>query len=365
MLKCKLTKKNFFIFFIIYLIIAGWLIYILPITAAEANILYFKGFNLTSFLAKKLFNLFDCIIFIRLIFFLISILSFMLLKNIIKDSFKNSEYLYLSLFIYLITPGIFVSIIVINYATIAIFLTLLFIYSYGNNIKVLQIIALVLLFFSHTASFVVYIATMLYAYNKKDYFLITISIILLFFYSLYANYPIDGIPKGHLLQLLGIYAVIFSPLLFFAFIYTLYRLAIDNKKTLLWYIATASFLISLLLSIRQKIKVTDFTPYVIIIVPIIVEVFKNSLLIRLKEFRKSYYLICQAVIIVLLLETSVTILEYPLYKYFNNDALLIEKSIYKVPKEIKKAKKEGKECIKNYKKREENLYKFYNAKVCK
>jgi len=365
MQECKLSKKYFYIFFLFYLAISLWLIYILPFTSAEANILYYKGFNLTSFLTKELFNLFNSVFFTRVVFFLIFLTSFYLLKEIIKNSFKNSSYLYLSLFIYLATPGIFVSLIVINYATIAIFLTLLFLYSYNKNIKILQVITLVLLFFSQTASFVVYIAVGIYAFRKNDYFLTAINAILLIAYSFYANYPIDGIPKGHLLQLLGIYAVIFSPLLFFAFIYTLYRLAIDNQKNLLWYITTTSFIISLLLAIRQKIKVTDFTPYVVIIIPIIVEVFKNSLQIRLKIFRKSYYLICKIVVVVLLLETIVTILEYPLYKYFNNDALLIEKSLYIVPQNIKKAKKEGRNCIKNYKKRDINLYKFYNAKVCK
>ena len=361
---CKLSNKAFIGFFIIYSAISLWLIYITPFTNTEADILYSNSFSLTSYITKTLYSLTNSVFFIRLIFFITSTISLFLMFKI-TNRYLDKEYRNLALFIYLITPGVFVSFLIVNYATFAIFLTLLFIYSYQKGLKALSFLALVLLFFSHTGSFVVYIASALYAYKIKDISLLLISIVLLTFSSIYANYPIDGIPKGHLVQLFGIYAAIFSPLYFLAVVYTIYRFIKEKKYDLLWYIVATSFIVSLILSIRQKIQITDFAPYIVIVAPLVVYVFKNSLSIRLKPFRKNYYIVCITIISVLLLETLITALEYPLFKYFNNNLLLIDKSIYEVPKNVAKLKNKNISCIKRAKNRDLNLYRFYNIKLCK
>jgi len=48
--------------------------------------------------------------------------------------------------------------------------------------------------------------------------------------------------------------------------------------------------ISIALSIRQKIVVTDFTPFIVVSAPLVIMVFKKSVSIRLPIFRRKYYI---------------------------------------------------------------------------
>jgi len=264
--------------------------------------------------------------------------------------------------IYILIPGVFVSTIVINWATIPIFLSLLFVVATIKENKLVQAIALVLLFFTHTALFVFYIAIFLYSYKRKIIWLMILSLILFILSTYFQKYDLGGVPKGHLLQLLGIYAVTLSPFFFIALVYSLYRVGKDKQADILWYISTTAFIVSLLLSIRQKILVIDFTPFIVIATPLSVKVFKNSLAIRLKEFRSKYYLLCKIVIFVLLLETLVVALNYPIYRYFSKKIYFIDTSIYKISDIVKNG---SKKCVKNINNHNKNLYLFYNIKECK
>ncbi len=364
MRECNFSTKfiNFFIF--IYILITLILLYFTPFTHSEANILFSTDFTIEHFITNNIYKFFKEYFVLRLPFFIISIASLLLYKEILKSYFKYDKYYNLSILFFLLTPGIFLSFILVNYATIPIFLTLFLIYSYKKDKIFFIILALVLLFFTHSAQFVVYIALILYAYREKKWFIVLISIILILFASVSKTYPIDGIPKGHLIQLFGIYAAIFSPLLFLASIFAIYKVATSRKKDLLWYISTTAFTLSIILSIRQKIKITDFSPYFVIITPLVVSVYKNSIEIRLKDFRKGYYLICKIVLIVLLLETSTIAMHYVLYKVDPSSKFILDKSIYKIPNEVNLLKKNGKKCKYNISNKEKALYKYYNISKC-
>jgi hypothetical protein len=251
------------------------------------------------------------------------------MKKISEFFIKREEFLYLALFIFLITPGFFVSTIIVNYATISIFLALLLVYSFLKENNILTITILVLLFFTKSAHFSIYIAISIYSFLNSRWRLFSLSIILLILSLINANYPINGIPKGHLQTLLGTYAVTFSPFYFLSIIYILYRGWLDKSKNIVWYIAFVAFSISLLLSIRQKVNVTDFTPFLIPITPLVIYSFQKALLIRLPSFRKNYYRLCKIVVIVLLLETFLIAIDYSVYKLINRDLKIIDKSIYK------------------------------------
>jgi hypothetical protein len=102
----------------------------------------------------------------------------------------------------------------------------------------------------------------------------------------YFNYDIGGHPKGHLIDILGVYFAIFSPFVFIYFIYVLIKSF--KKPSLLWFISTWGLLFSILLSFRQKIKIDDFAPYVIVAIVFMVAVFFSDYRVRLKIFRTSY-----------------------------------------------------------------------------
>jgi hypothetical protein len=339
--------------------------WVTPLTYSEADILYSNDINIDTFLVKKIYSLTKIPIILRLPFFLISLASLYFYIEILKNYFNRWDSCYnLSFFIYLMTPGIFLSFILINYATVPIFLTLMFIYAYQKKIVFLEIVSLVLLFFTHSAQFVVYVAVIIYAYQDKRWWLVILSFILVLFSSVTEKYSISGIPKGHLLQLIGIYAAIFSPLLFLATIFAIYKSTINKRKDLLLTIALTAFTLSILLSIRQKIKIPDFTVFFIIATPLVVLQFKNSIDVRLKEFRKGYYLVCKIIVLVLLLETSLIILHYPLYKLSPNRDWLIDNSIYKVPNIVKSLKKDKSKCKKVITNKSKSLYKYYGIDNC-
>ena len=95
-------------------------------------------------------------------------------------------------------------------------------------------------------------------------------------------------PTGHFAEIFGLYAALFSPFLFLYFVYTLYRILLRNKKNILWVISFTALTFSLLLSIRQRVALTDFAPYVMIAVPLMVWIYYQSVRVRLPQFQKIY-----------------------------------------------------------------------------
>ena len=362
MRECNLTKKSINIFLLIYFTIVILLLYTTPFSYSEADILFSNRLDIDSFLVQNIYKFTDSVWALRLPFFIIALFALYLYKQILTDYFKKDEYYYnLSVLVFIITPGIFLSFILVNHATIAIFLTLLFIYGYKKESLILEFISLVLLLSTHTAYIVVFYAIAIYSFLEKKYWLTAFSFILIVFATLNESYGVEGIPKGHLLQLIGIYAAIFSPLLFLAIVFALYKIAADGKQDIIWYISGVSFLVSLVLAIRQKIKVTDFSPYLTIAIPLVIYIFKKSAQIRLYEFRGIYYKICKIVIIVLLLETLTIVFHYPLYLLSPDSKWLFDRTIYKIAKDANSSKNR---CYKVISNKEKNLLRYYGIKKC-
>ncbi len=366
MFTCSISKRWIILFIIFYFFLVSFLIYFTPLSYSEANILYSNDITIESIIAKFIYKLTNNIIYIRFIFFLASIISLYIFSKIIKKYFITwDKYYNLSLFVYIFVPGIFLSFILINYATFPILLTLLLIYAYEKDIKILIITSLVLLLFTHSAQFVIYIALIITSFKDKRIWVLVLSLVLLIISSFISSYSIGGVPRGHLLQLFGIYSAIFSPLLFLFIIYTVYKMAIQKDRDLLMNIIISSFLLSIILSIRQQIKITDFSVFLVIAIPLSILIFKNGIEVRLKEFRRTYYLVCNIILINILIETIAITIHYPLYKYFSKKVWLIDYNIYKIQENAKKLEKNSKECKKVISKREENLYKYYGILKCK
>jgi len=358
-MKCQPNTKALLIFATLYFTVAAVLIIITPFSQPEANLLYSKNSYISIYMANFFEMFYHKEWFIRLPFFIISFLNFVLLKRVANYYIQDKTFANLATILFLITPGVFVSVIIANYATVAIFLTLLFIYFDIYQNRFAQIVVMVLLFFTNTANFVFYIAITIYFYKKNNFKFMGIALVLLLFSIIMQNYPIDGIPRGHFGQLLGIFGAILSPFYFFALIYAIYRLAKDGQKSLLWYIVALFVAVAMLLSIRQKIKITDFTPFIVIGSILVVMVFKNSLLIRLKRFRGAYYKVCYAVIAVMFLQSGTIAMHYPLYRLFGNRFDFLKTSIYQI------SKNRNKKCLKKIGLRDKNLYKFYGVTKCK
>ncbi len=239
------------------------------------------------FLLKNIFTFFDFKgedFLIRLIPIAFSILSFILFYKLAEIYLEKTKY-FASL-IFILIPGFIISSVIINKSVFLIFLTFLFIYSY-KKYRMFSYFLLIGYAFLDYSFIALYFSLIFYAIYKKDTRLLFFVLLLLAVNANYFNYRIDGKPKGFLPDVLGTYFLIFSPLVFLYFLYTVYK-GFFYKKDILFFIGSFSFLISLLLSFRQRIKIDDFAPFVLPYTINMVKIFLKSYKVRLPRFRKSY-----------------------------------------------------------------------------
>ena len=167
--------------------------------------------------------------------------------------------------------------------------------------------------------FTLYLSLIFYSIYKKDTKFLIFSIFLFMVNANYFNYTIGGKPKGHFLDVLIIYFSIFSPFVFIYFIYSLIKTI--KQPTLLWFVSSVALLFSILLSFRQRIKIDDFAPFVIISVVFMLAVFLKDYRIRLKPFRLLYkklfiFLFISLIIFDCLLFISPYIFNYKIFAQF-------------------------------------------------
>jgi hypothetical protein len=214
-------------------------------------------------------------------------------------------------------PGLNSAAILIDNSIIVLFCVLLYLYLFKLYGKEYYILLFLFLLIDNSFA-ILYLALFFYSLKKKDNLLLVISLFL-FAVSMYMyEFNIQGHPKGYFLDTFGIYASIFSPIIFLYFFYTIYRVAIKEEKDLYWYIAVTSLLLSFIFSLRQKIDISDFAPFVVIAVPLMVKLFLHSYRIRLRDFRKKHIIFARVMLLVLILNTGILLFNQVLYIFIDN-----------------------------------------------
>ena len=132
------------------------------------------------------------------------------------------------------------------------------------------------------------------------------------------GFDTGGRPRGFLVDTFAIYATVFSPLLFLYFVYSLYRSGVKNERTLTWYISMTALILSVIFSVRQRIYIEDFGPYVVISLPFMLKTFFHSYRVRLKEFRLNYNILAILIVIMLSINVILTFINKPLYLILPN-----------------------------------------------
>ena len=129
------------------------------------------------------------------------------------------------------------------------------------------------------------------------------------------GFDTGGIPRGYFLDIFGVYAAIFSPVLFLYFIYTLYLHLVKFQRRLdmLWFIAFTAFILSIILSLRQFVRLEDFAPFTVIAVPMMVRAFLNSYRVRLPRFRMFQNVLLGFIALFLIGHSLITFFNKPLY----------------------------------------------------
>jgi len=287
------------------------------------------------------------------------ILMFSISKHYIKD-YSNRLWL---ITIFILLPGVLSSGLVVDKAGLIILGLLLFIWLYLNSYKKTYYSLLIFFAFLDNSYIYLFLALSIYAIyiKNRDFFIFNM---LAFFISVFL-YGVEahGIPKGHFLDILALYAAIFSPIIFIYIVFILYRRHLDSKHDVIWFISTVTLMVSLTLSFRQNIKIEHFAPYIIIALPIAAQSFISSYRVRLKQFRKIYRVIFQISLILLIINTITVIFNKELYLFVENPK---KHFVYKfhIAKELaKELKDNGITCIDTNYKMQSRLH-FYGVTKC-
>lgn len=289
----------------------------LSIGYSEASILY----NDTSFLHYYIQFFVNSFphndLALRLPMIALHVISFFLLYAISRFFlFRESDRLWLML-VYVLLPGITSAALVVDPAGIKIVLTFLFAYLY-LRFGIYAYLLLPVYLLIDASFFPLFIAVMLYGIMSKRYPLALFGGVLSVFGYIESGLNIGGSPHGHFLDALGIYAAIFSPIVFLYLFYVMYRRFITNERDLLWLIGAVAFGMSLILSFRQRVEIQSFAPFVMLILPLAAQTFFHTYRIRLKIFRKRYQLLFYTALVILVVNTLVVFFNQHFYRFLKN-----------------------------------------------
>ncbi len=247
-------------------------------------------------------------------FILLYVLSAFLMHKITKNYFKYEKDRFINILIFMTLPGVLSASLLVNTAIIVTFFTLLYIYYYNKHQKHLYILLPFLLFVDNSFA-ILYLALFFFSFKTKDRLLLYLSVILFFISIFIYGFSTDGRPRGFLIDTVGIYSAIFSPVLFLYFLYAIYKVAFFKDRNLVWYISFTALILSIVISFRQRVYIEDFAPFVVIFLPIMLKMFLNAYRVRLREFRKSYNILAILTILMLFINIFFTFINKPLY-YF-------------------------------------------------
>ncbi len=249
---------------------------------------------------------------LRLPFILFHVLSILLAYKISKFFLPRLQDRMLSVITFMLLPGVVGSALLVNAAGMVIFFTLLFIWLFLNGYKPAYLALLPLLLFVDNSFMVLYLGVFAYAVYKKEWWFAGYSGLLFLVALGVYGFPMHGKPKGYIIDTLISYSLIFSPLIFLYFFYTLYRILMKEEKNIVWFISFIALIFSILISYRQRILIDDFAPYVVVSVPLMVKMFMASYRVRLPENRRGHKALFILVFAILLVNFIATYT----YKYF-------------------------------------------------
>jgi hypothetical protein len=315
-----------------------------PIAPHEAKLLY-EAEGIASYLMRLGENLPIGFLGIRLFSLMFGVFSIILFYQLSVIYLNKKDEVYFATLIFILLPAIVTATILANVAVLALFCVLLFVLLYEKGYTHFLPLVMLALFFVHDASVVFYVAVLLYAIAYRESrlaFWASGFVLASIYFS--KGIEIGGGPVGHFAEAFGLYATIFSPLLFLYFFYTMYRILLKEEKSLIWYISFIAFAFSLLLSIRQRVYITDFAPYVMIAVIPMVDFFNRTIGVRLPEHRKWYRYGLRVVLSFLMLSFFLILSHKALFLFWENPKKHFAYRIYQPYFLAKELKENGIEC---------------------
>lgn len=306
----------------------------LSISFSEASLLYGESSSLKSYITFFL-NIFGWNDYtLRLPMIALHFISATLLYQISAYYVSRPNDRLWMIFIYLLLPGITSSALLVNIAGLKIVTIFTFIYAY-LRLKNWSLLVLPLFMILDETAIFLYFLVALFGLVRKQWLIGLVSLVLMIGAFLLFGIDVGGKPEGRFLDALGIYAAIFSPIVFVYLFYVLYRRYMSNERDLLWIIASGMFIFSLLLSFRQKVNIQDFAPYLMVALPLATQTFFHTYRVRLPIFRRRYQLLFYAAFTLLMINALAVFFNQWLYKWIKEPKAHFSYSMH-VTKELSK-----------------------------
>jgi len=290
----------------------------LSIGANEAEIYFTKGtllYYLTHF-GTFIFGQND--FGLRIVFVFFHILSAILLYILALKYTKTPKDSFFALVLFILLPGTLASALLVDEASVVIFLTLVILCAYEYEKKILFYFVFICVLFVDKSFNILFLSFFFFGIYKKNTPLLTLSLLLFAASLAMYGYDIGGKPKGYFLDTLGIFAACFSPLVFIYFFYVLYRLSFKTNKSLLWFLMSVTFVFCSLLSLRQKLYLEDFLPFCVVCTPLLIQNLMASYRVRLPKFRLKYKILIQCAMIFLVFCYFLIIANKILYNFLSD-----------------------------------------------
>lgn len=285
----------------------------LSISYAEA-VMFFERSGFAGALAW-----FSCEMFgrgdfaLRMPFLLIHFLNLYLLYSLSIRLLKQKFDALCAVCLYAFLPGVMASAVVLNGAGVYICITLFALRLLLSRTIFSRVCFAGLVFatlFLDRSFLLFYLGLVFYAIYTRQRALLLLSLGLVGINFFLYGFETGGRPSGHFLDTIGIFAAVFSPFVFVYFVYSLYRIWLKEPKDVLFFIACASFIACMLLSLRQRIWWEYFLPFCVIAVPVMVRAFFASYRVRLARFRRRY-LVGAVFVFSFLILSSIAVVMYP------------------------------------------------------
>ncbi|WP_201353517.1 hypothetical protein [Hydrogenimonas urashimensis] len=316
-----MARLRFFVslLLLLHLAVLVWVAWGLPIGPHEAK-LYFTQENIVSLLmhwGRETLPDFG-FLNIRIPFLLLHLLNLLLFYSLSRLLLKDDLSVLISFIVFLFLPGIVSSAVLATSTGLILAVYQAFLILYIKKRRIEALVLLPLFLFIDKSCVVFYFALFTYALWRKERWLLVFTILL--FGASISIYGIDmhGKPVNYFADTIALYAAIFSPLVFLYFFYAIYRILLKGDKNIIWHISFTVLILSLTISLRQRIPIEDFAPYVIVAIPLMVKLFFQSFRVRLPQFRKKYLYLAGTVLTVLFLNTLLLLFHKPLFLVLEN-----------------------------------------------
>ncbi len=359
--------RSFFYFFIsiLYVSIVSYLAISTPITPHEA-ILFYSSDDFVSRLMHFGDSLIGGHLGLRFVFLITGFISIGLFFVVANDTLRNKKDAMFATAIFAMLPGIITASVLANVAIMVLASILIYLIAHHREWYILEIIALTALFLLHSASILFFVAIALYgAMNKEKRTLFFGSAFVIILLFLGRGIEIGGIPKGHFIEIFAIYASLFSPFIFLYFMYVIYRIWLGKEKSIIWYISSIALFFSLLLSIRQRIVITDFAPYILIGTVLMVQIYYQSMRVRLPSLQNVYKRGLLASLAVLIFSVLLIVSQPLIFNATHNLDFNFAPQVYRPYLLSQQLKASGKHCYDTKKTKERYQLQYYGIISCK